>query len=81
MIFGFFALHLHQRWRRYYLAGEQILGYQEKEEDRLNWVDLDIGRELQFVGVGADSVFNRKWAKLLPIQLLGRLGYLDEMGI
>ena len=27
MVLGFLALHLHGRRRRYYLAGEQILGY------------------------------------------------------
>ena len=77
MIFGFFALHLHGRRRRYYLAGEQILGYRGKEGDRLNWVDLDIGRELQLVCVGADSAFNRKRAELLPIQLSRRPGCRD----
>ena len=81
MVFGFFTLHLHRRRRRYYLAGQRILGYRGKEEDRLNRVDLDISRELQLVCVGADSAFNRKRAELLPIQLLGRPGYLDKTGI
>ena len=67
MVLGFLALQLHGRRRRYYLAGEQILSYRSKERDRLNTVDLDIGRELQFVCVGADSIFNRKRAELLPI--------------
>ena len=73
MVFGLFALHLHGRRRRYYLAGERIFGYRGKEGDRLNRVDLDIGREFQFICVGAD--------KLLPIQLSGRPGCLDETGI
>ena len=81
MILGFFALHLHRGRRRYYLAKERILGYRGKEGDRLNRVDLDIGRELQFVCVGADSVFNRKQAELLPIQLSGRPGCLDVLGV
>ena len=81
IVFGFFALYLHGRRRRYYLASKRILGYWEQEGDQLNRVDLDIGSELQFVGVGADSAFNRKWAELLPIQLLGLMGCLDEMGI
>ena len=81
MILGFLALHLHGRRRRYYLAGERILGYRGKEGDQLNRVDLDIVRELQFIGVGADSAFNRKRAEILPIQLSGRPGCLDEMGI
>ena len=81
MVLGFFALHLHGRRRRYYLAGEQILGYREEEGDRLDRVDFDIGRELQFVCVGADCAFNRKRAELLPIQLSGRPGCLDETGI
>ena len=81
MVFGFFPLHLHGRRQRYYLARERILGYRGKEEDRLDRVDLDIGRELQFVCVGANSAFNRKRAKLLPIQLSGRPGCLDETGI
>ena len=58
MLFGFFALHLQWRRRRYYLAGERILGYRGKEEDRLNRVDLDISRKLQFVCVAADSALN-----------------------
>ena len=80
---SFLALHLHWRRRRYYLAGERILGYRSKERDRLNRVDLklDIGRELQFVCVGADSALNRKRAELLLIQLSGRPGCLDETGI
>ena len=81
MILGSFALHLHGRRWRYYLAGERILSYRGKEGDRLNRVDLDIGRELQFVGVGADSALNRKRAELLPIQLSGRPSCLDETGI
>ena len=58
MVFGFFALHLYGRRRQYNLAGERILGYRGKEGDRLNRVNLDIGRKLQFVCVGADSAFN-----------------------
>ena len=81
MILRLLALHLHGRRRWYYLAAERILRYRGKEGDRLNRVDLDIGRELQFVYVGADSVFNRKRAELLPIQLSGRLGCLDVPGI
>ena len=81
MIFGFFALHLHGRRWQYYLAGEQILSYWGKEGDRLNRVNLDISRELQFVCMGADSVFNKKRADLLSIQLLGRPSCLDEIGI
>ena len=81
MVYGFFALHLHGRGPRYYLAREQILGYRGKQGDRLNSVDLDIGREVQFICMGAESTFNRKLAELLPIQLSGRLGCLDETGI
>ena len=81
MIFGFFALHHHGRRRRYYLAGVRILGYRGKEGDWLNRVDLNIGRELQFVCVGADSSFNGKRAMLLLIQLSGRPGCLDVPGV
>ena len=81
MILGFFALHVHERRRRYYLAGQQILGYGGKKGDWLNRVDLDISRELQFVYVGADSAFNRKRAELLSIQLWGRPGFLDVPGV
>ena len=81
MILRFLALHLHGRRRWYYLAGERILCYRGKEGDRLNRVDIDIGRELQFVCVGADSAFNRKRAELLPIQLSGRPGGLDVPGV
>ena len=81
MIFAFFALHLHRRGWRYCLAGERILGYWGKEGDRLNRVDLDVSRGLQFVGVGADSAFKRKRAERLSIQLSGRPGCLDVPGV
>ena len=81
MIFGFFALYLHRSGWRYYLAGEQILGYRGKEGNWLNRVELDIDRELQFVSMGADSAFKGKQSELLPIQLSGWQGCLDVPGI
>ena len=81
MVLGFFALHLRGRRQWYYLAGEWILGYRREEGDRLDRVDFDISRKLQFICVGADTTFNWKRVELLPVQLSGRPGCLDEMGI
>ena len=44
ILFESFGLHLHGRRRRYYLAGEQILGYRGKEGDQLDRLDFNIGR-------------------------------------
>ena len=44
-------------------------------------VDLDIGRQLQFVCTGAGSAFNQERTELLPIQVSGRPGCLDVLGV
>src|SRR6266705_2934842 len=51
MVFGFFTFYHHGRRWWYYLAGKRILRYRGEERNRLDRVDLDVGGELQFVGM------------------------------